>query len=367
MVQQGGAYEKKVNSPRINRWPSGKNLFFTTSCRTPGFPVYTLSTAGNTGFFNSLNLFPQQFRLNRSYSYLAPARSCHTFLPKFTLNNHILISVKKVTLFIFALSLGLSLWAQDSTSTRNAASADNSRKSDRKSEKRQRINAMIKSEEEGNLSYRKQKVVGLELRTNGYGAFYEMGIRRSPRYTTIYSLELSEIKHRKEDKVGGAENFFSNSFVYGKLNNFYQAKLGFGQQYILGQKGNKNGVAVTASLSGGLSMGLLKPYYLQVVDSVGKERSVSYDMDSTAFLDPSSIIGGAGFTKGWNRLKVKPGVFVKAALRFDFGRYNERVQALEIGMSVDAYAQKIPIMALNEPRQLFYQGHIAFIFGSRKK
>jgi hypothetical protein len=79
------------------------------------------------------------------------------------------------------------------------------------------------------------------------------------------------------------------------------------------------------------------------------------------------IFGGGGIGKGWNKLKVKPGGFVKAALRFDFGRYNESIQALEIGMSLEAYSQKIELMAFNEPKQLFFQGHIAFVFGNRKK
>ena len=205
----------------------------------------------------------------------------------------------------------------------------------------------------------------MQLRTNGYGAFYELGKRRSARYSNLYLLEITEIKDRKEDKQSGAQNFFSNSFVYGKINNFYQAKLGFGQQYILGQKGNKNGVAVTANITGGLSLGLLKPYYLNAIDSANRDITISYQKDSITFLN-GPIVGGAGFTKGWNELKLKPGAFLKAALRFDFGRYNERVQALEIGMSLEAYAQKIPIMAYNEPKRLFFQSHIAFVFGSRK-
>lgn len=251
--------------------------------------------------------------------------------------------------------------AQDSTGNRNSS------RSDRQAEKRQRINSIIKQEEEGNLSFSKQSVFGIQLRTNGYGAFYELGKRRSPRYTNIYSIEITEIKHRKENKLGGAENFFSNSFIYGKEFNFYQGKLGFGQQYILGQKGNKNGVAITASLSGGLSLGFLKPYYLEVDDANNGARTIKYADDSTLFLSIGSINGGAGFTKGWNELKLKPGAFIKTALRFDFGRYNEKVQAIEIGMSLDAYSQKIPVMILNKPQQLFFQGHIAFVFGGRKK
>jgi hypothetical protein len=42
------------------------------------------------------------------------------------------------------------------------------------------------------------------------------------------------------------------------------------------------------------------------------------------------------------------------------------VQALEIGLSVDAYASEIPIMLYNDPKRLFFQGHIAFLFGRRK-
>ena len=125
-------------------------------------------------------------------------------------------------------------------------------------------------------------------------------------------------------------------------------------------------IGVIAFVSGGVSAGLLKPYYLQVVDSVGKEISISYKDDSLTFLSPGSIIGGSGFTKGWNHVKFEPGIYLKTALRFDFGRYNEKVQALEIGMSIEAYAHKIPIMVYSDPKQLFFQGHIAFVFGNRK-
>ena len=267
--------------------------------------------------------------------------------------------MKKFILFVVVSIAGLTVFAQDSTRSRNT-------KAERKAEKRQRINAITRQEEEGTLSFHKQNAFGIQLRTNGYGAFYELGKRRSQRWTNLYMLEITEIKHRKEEKLDAVENFFSNSFIYGKLNNFYQVKLGYGQQYILGQKGNKNGVAVTASLTGGLSMGLLKPYYLQIEDAAGEERTISYYDDSTAFANPVRIFGAGGLGKGWGELKLRPGAFAKGALRFDFGRHNEKVQALEIGMSVDYYAQGVPLMLYNEPKKLFFQGHVAFVFGNRK-
>lgn len=251
--------------------------------------------------------------------------------------------------------------AQDSTTRKTTT------KTDKKSEKRQRINAIARTEEEGTLVFRRQRGLGLQLRTNGYGAFYELGRRRSPRYATTYSLEITEIKHPKEEKIDGVQNIFSNSFIYGKINNFYQVKLGFGQQYIFGQKGNKNGVAVIGMVQGGIDAGLLKPYYLHVQDASGKEKTINYYQDSSTFINPQVIYGGGGIGKGWNAVRFKPGLYLKTALRFDFGRYNETIQALEIGMSLEAFAQKIEIMAFNDPKRLFYQGHIAFVFGSRKK
>lgn len=111
---------------------------------------------------------------------------------------------------------------------------------------------------------------------------------------------------------------------------------------------------------------MLKPYYIQIQEQATGVRDIKYDSkDSVNFLS-GNIIGGSGFTKGWSELKMKPGVFLKTALRFDFGRFNETVQALEIGMSVDAYAAKIPQMVYNDPKQLFFQGHFALVFGHRK-
>ena len=275
--------------------------------------------------------------------------------------------MKKLIVCISLISTLLSS-AQDSTSNQKAD------KSARREEKQDRISAMIKQEEEGVLAYKKQTALGLQLRTNGYGFFFEKGKTRSPRKTNLYVFEVNEIKHPKEYKEQQANGVFANSYIYGKINNFYPVKLGFGQQYILGQKGNKNGIAVMAIYQGGLSLGLLRPYYLRVAEN-NKERDIKYNSpDSTLFLDPSVIIGSSGLSKGWNEIKLKPGAFIKSAMRFDFGRYNETVQAIEIGLSLEGYASKIEIMTPRtgdgfdavKANNLFFQGHIAFLFGRRK-
>ncbi len=240
-----------------------------------------------------------------------------------------------------------------------------SSKEERREAKRQRVNSLIKQEEEGVLVYRKHSIFGLQLRTSGYGGFFELGKMKSPRFANSYKIEFTEIKHPKEEKLPNGGFTFGNPYIYGKLNHFYQVKLGFGQQYILGQKGNKNGVAVTGIYDAGLDLGLLRPYYLSVRDPQGIDKDIKYEDDSTTFVN-GPILGGSGIGKGWSEMKVKPGVYVRTALRFDFGRYNEMVQGLEAGLITEFFGSKIPIMLQQKDRNLFFSGYIALVFGRRR-
>jgi len=283
------------------------------------------------------------------------------FCPKFTL---LIISkyipLKKLLILLLAFSAYLSLYSQQIPEKQNS-------KNSKREDKRQKINDLIRQDEEGVLVYSKQSAFGFQLRTNGYGLFYEKGVMKTQRNASIYSLEFNEIKHPKEDKLpNGTGGFsFGNPYIYGKINNFYSLQLGVGQHRILGQKGNKNGIAVSMIYKGGLSIGLLRPYYVNVEDN-GESKSVKYDSaDSTIFLT-GFILGGGGLGKGWGEMKFKPGAFAKTALRFDFGRFNETVTAVEIGLSAEFYSSKIPLMVYQKQKQFYYQGHIAVLFGRRK-
>lgn len=270
--------------------------------------------------------------------------------------------VKKLSLIAIVLSFAIISLAQDSTSSGSMG------RKERREARRQKVEELMRQAEEGILIYSKQSIFGVQLRTNGYGLFYELGKMKSNRKTNIYRIDITEIKEHKEEKQLSSNPFFGNAYIYGKQNYFYPITLGFGQQYILGQKGNKNGVAVSAIYNAGLSIGLLRPYYLNANDPVsGESKTIKYTPeDSSLFLSEANITGGGGFGKGWNELKIKPGAFAKAAMRFDYGRFNESVSGLEIGMSAEIYASKIPILLFQKERRLFLQAYIAILFGRRK-
>ncbi len=245
-----------------------------------------------------------------------------------------------------------------------------SAKQQKKNERKERVNQLIKQEEEGALIFQKQSIFGIKLYTDGYGAFYELGKLKTPTKTNTYSIEIGERKHPKEEKITRGNAFgllIGNPFIYGKVNNFYFVKLSVGQQRLIGGKGNKNGVAVSALYGGGLSAGLLKPYYLDVSDSrTGKRSDVKYADNDTVFLNASLINGSSGLGKGFKEIKFKPALFAKGALRFDYGRYNEMVSAVEIGLNVEYYTSKMPIMLQQKEKQFFFNAYASIVFGKRK-
>jgi len=244
-------------------------------------------------------------------------------------------------------------------------------KKDRKDERKQRINALIKQEEEGVITYRKQSVFGIKLVNDGYGGFYEFARAQSVKKSLLFQFDFAERKHPREQKQ--TNPFLPTSpFIYGKINFFYPLKLGVQQQFLLGNKTNKNGVVVSANVGGGITLGLLRPYYLEINDTAsGSRKAIKYDSaDSTTFASSDMLrylsVASGGFSKGWGEMKVTPGAYAKAGLRFDYGRYNEVVSAIEVGVSAEYYTRKIPQLVFVEPKAFFVNIYVALIFGKRK-
>lgn len=244
------------------------------------------------------------------------------------------------------------------------AAAQKTRKQKRE-ERRERINAMIKAEEEGVIAYHKHTAYGFKLLSDGYGAFLEIGRAKSVKRGLLFQLEITERKHPKEDKQLNLYNP-NMQYIYGKVNYFYPVRLGAQLQFLLGNKSNKNGVSVTANIGGGISIGLLRPYMLEILDNTGKRKFIDYKTDSFAFLNPQETFNAPGFGTGWNKLKVTPGIYLKPAFRFDYGRYNEAISALEVGMNAEFYTQKIQQMARIKEKQFFLSAYVAIVFGRRK-
>jgi hypothetical protein len=259
--------------------------------------------------------------------------------------------MRKIIFCIFIISVSFAASAQET-------------KKERQAEKRAHKNNLVKEEEEGVIAYKKSFVFGAKLINDGYGVFFEVGRASSVKKSMLYQLEISERKNVKEDKQS-YPNFNSVPFIYGKQNFFYPVKLGVQQQILLGNKSNKNGVSVTANYGGGVSLALLRPYYLQVQKGSDYVYVKYNSPDSALFLD-GPIVGGPTFGKGWSEITVTPGLYAKTSVRFDYGSYNEIVSAIEVGLTGELYSKKVPILIQNPARQFFFGAFVAICFGKRK-
>jgi hypothetical protein len=262
-------------------------------------------------------------------------------------------------LFLMALTAIMSFYAV----------AQETQKVSKREVRRQRISAIVKQEEEGVIKYKRHTAFGVKLTSDGYGGFFEIGRAQSIKKGLLFQLDISERKHQKEEKQQVPYSS-SSPFIFTKINYFYPIKLGVQEQFLLGNKGNKNGVSITGNVGGGLIAGLLRPYMVEVLKDDQTRKFVRYESSDSAdvadFLDPMTFLGGPNLSTGWKYLKVTPGIYLKPAVRFDYGKYNEMVSAIEVGVSGEFYTKKIPQMVYAKQRQFFFSAFVAIMFGRRK-
>ncbi len=248
-------------------------------------------------------------------------------------------------------------------------SVTNAQKSraDRREERKKRISTLAKQEEEGVIAYRKQTSFGIKLTSDGYGAFLEVGRALTVRKSNLFQFEMTERKSHREEKQSGVFNS-SYPFIYGKQNFVYDVKLGMQRQMLLGNKTNKNGVSISGNFGGGINLGLLRPYYLQVYDvNTSTLKFVKYNSaDSALFLNSGLIAGGPGLGKGWSEIQLNPGLYARTSIRFDYGKYNELVRALEVGVGINIYSKKLEEIVYDKQKKVYIDAHVALIFGGRK-
>jgi len=225
--------------------------------------------------------------------------------------------------------------------------------------------------------YKRSFSGGVRLQSNGWGIFADKGflygnevfgsINRNKYFQVkVLELSLSEIKHAKEIKANSVlpgMAFQPGGYILGKINNFYQANLGFGYRRLIAGKPDPGTVSIHWTYIGGFSAGLLKPYYLDLY----QYGSVKYSEDiQNEFISPGMIIGKSGFSKGLNEIKVIPGLFLRTGLNFDFAPGKKGIAAIEAGVQGAYYFQEIAQMVGQDPKKAFFSFFASLQFGGKR-
>lgn len=224
----------------------------------------------------------------------------------------------------------------------------------------------------GDVEWRKVIVkewnVDFFLNTNGGGIGFQQG--RTPNYFDKHFWEIDFVYNVHHKAVRARNPYFADArgFAYGKLCDLFFLHGGYGYQRTIHQKPYWGGVRIRYTLSGGFSLGLAMPVYLNIAtyDYTGLmdgKRVERYDPDKHKIED---IIGRASFFQGIGKTSLHPGFYFKTGFLFDFSKDEYTIHALEIGATVDMVFPFVQQMAFVKAKPCFIGAYLAYNFGKRK-
>ena len=177
------------------------------------------------------------------------------------------------------------------------------------------------------------------------------------------NLELVNVNHPREFSYPAATG---GSYTYSKENYLFVLRPQFGREFTLFKRSSEGGVQMSGILAAGPSIGLLKPYFIQVQEARGlnlKEVPYTKDIDTT----PNTRIVGAGsFFSGIGQMKATMGVNVKAAVNIELDAFRNSNIALEIGVLAEYFPTAPLILADGINRNFYTSGYLTLFFGSKK-
>jgi len=227
--------------------------------------------------------------------------------------------------------------------------------------------ALAQSEEEeaftNELSY------GLNLNSNGGligGAFVRSAYTINHNMLQFGALEIVEVKHPREQRFYSGET--GDSFIRGKQNYLFVVRPQYGRELVLFRKAAESGVQVNAIGAVGPSLGFLVPYYIRYnygqLGMGGDVRTEQYEPRQHPSIE--RIQGGAGVFNGIGEADLNIGAHLKGGLSFEYGRYNESIAGVEVGVMVEMYTKELVIIPEAKNNNRFTSVYLNIYYGRRK-
>jgi hypothetical protein len=227
------------------------------------------------------------------------------------------------------------------------------------------------------IIYKTEWSVDFRLHENGAAIAYNSGKIKSYNKTNYYHIELGFTKDPREksqSKISSRGR--SGSFIYGKVNNLINLRIGAGVKRYLSEKQKRKGVAVGYTYEFGPSIALLKPYYLDLIYTTEQGGSLQAftlsekysEANADRFLNVNAIDAKSPFFTGLDEIRVRAGIQGKIGAHLAWGAFDKAVKAFETGLMFDLFATKIPIMVETEEisnKPYFVRLYLNLQLGSR--
>ena len=220
--------------------------------------------------------------------------------------------------------------------------------------------------DEGGILFRNERSLGIEINSNGWGVNIRKGKWLNAFKKRIISGSVIIIKDPKEYRENPRTPNYSK-FVFGKENSFFAIRGGYGFQKELFSKFDKGGIAINYFYQAGPSIGFLKPIYYKKIVSYNPNEYyftwVSQKFDKDNIHSPLDILSKDSFLKGLDETRLRMGLYFEIGASFEFSSDDQKLNALEAGLSVDIFHKRVRIMAVEEPSWFFFSLFVSYRFG----
>lgn len=218
--------------------------------------------------------------------------------------------------------------------------------------------------EQQKVFFRNERSFAFSLNSDGIGFGYREAKRNDYLNKRLIEFDFGTLKHPKEFKSTNPYYSGTGSYVFGKLNSTFFFRAGIGHQHEIFKKADLGGIAIRYFYSAGPVLAIYKPIYYKVLYPISlNEAEIRIEKYTTSIALPQDIYSRASFTKGLNETKVMPGLFGKGGFNFEYSKEDKVIHAIEIGIQVNAFPQKIPIMASDDNKAVFFSFFVSYRFG----
>lgn len=209
------------------------------------------------------------------------------------------------------------------------------------------------------IAYRNEKSAGVSLNTNGWGFDYRYGTYIKAKNTRIFYFNFNVIKDEKEVKQSNLYFTASNKYVYGKLNNCFDLRFGYGFQNQIFTKKDEGSIEIRISAVAGPALAFLKPIYYKINSF---DTAIIVEKFKSSH-QPGLILGKDTFVKGLSETKINPGAFINFSVGFEHGRKSTQLRSLEVGATVAVYLQKMEILENSQSSHFSFSLYATYRIG----
>jgi len=178
------------------------------------------------------------------------------------------------------------------------------------------------------------------------------------------AAELVNVRHPSE-RAYSLNN--GNRLILGKQTYLFALRGQWGREFTLFRRADVQGVQLNGILAGGPTLGLLKPYFVQVVSRQNPRQVVEVPYDPALVQSRDVfIVGGGSLFRGFDRLSLEPGLNLKAAISIELDAFQASSLGIEAGFLAEGYRREIVIIPGADNRQFFTSGFLTLYYGTRR-